>query len=112
MLRFLQPEAGEEHGRVLRRTRFFDRDPDRGWSDPEGMTMENEVLIIAIFVGTGLLAYVIMPGLLVFRAEGEDEKPSGFGGLSPAGTKLEKNKVLRLNRVPQGRDWRRTKFFA
>ncbi|OPY37896.1 MAG: hypothetical protein A4E35_00951 [Methanoregula sp. PtaU1.Bin051] len=27
--------------------------------------MENEVLITAIFVGTGLLAYVIIPGLLV-----------------------------------------------
>ena len=31
----------------------------------EGMTMENEVLITAFFVGTGLLAYVIIPGLLV-----------------------------------------------
>jgi len=38
---------------------------DRSWSDPEGMTMENEILITAIFVGTGLLAYVIIPGLLV-----------------------------------------------
>ena len=27
--------------------------------------MENEILITAIFVGTGLLAYVIIPGLLV-----------------------------------------------
>jgi hypothetical protein len=29
------------------------------------MTMENEVLITAIFVGSGLLAYVIIPGLLI-----------------------------------------------
>lgn len=40
--------------------------------------MENEVLITGIFVGADLLAYVIIPGLLVFRTEGEDEKPSGF----------------------------------
>jgi hypothetical protein len=51
---------------------------DRGWSDTEWMTMENEVLITAIFVSAGLLAYVIIPGLFVFRAEGEDEKPTGF----------------------------------
>ncbi|MCX6692236.1 MAG: hypothetical protein NTW33_09380 [Methanoregula sp.] len=34
-------------------------------SAPEGMTMENEVLITAVFVGAGLLAYVVIPGLLV-----------------------------------------------
>jgi len=28
------------------------------------MTMENEILISVIFVGAGLLAYVIIPGLL------------------------------------------------
>jgi hypothetical protein len=28
------------------------------------MTMENEILITVIFVSTGLLAYVIIPGLL------------------------------------------------
>jgi len=38
---------------------------DRGWSATEWMTMENEVLITAIFVGSGLLAYVIIPGLLI-----------------------------------------------
>lgn len=38
---------------------------ERGWSDPEGMTMENEVLITAFFAGAGLLAYAIIPGLLV-----------------------------------------------
>ena len=38
---------------------------DRGWSAPEGMTMENEVLITVIFVGAGILAYVVIPGLLV-----------------------------------------------
>jgi hypothetical protein len=27
--------------------------------------MEGEVLIVAIFVGAGLLAYVIVPGLLI-----------------------------------------------
>ena len=27
--------------------------------------MENEVLITAVFVGAGLLAYVVIPGLLV-----------------------------------------------
>ncbi len=27
--------------------------------------MENEVLIVGIFVGAGLLAYVIVPGLLI-----------------------------------------------
>jgi hypothetical protein len=27
--------------------------------------MENEVLIVAIFVGAGVLAYVIVPGLLM-----------------------------------------------
>ena len=37
---------------------------DRSWSDPEGMTMENEILITVIFVGAGLPAYVIIPGLL------------------------------------------------
>jgi len=31
----------------------------------EGKTMENEILITVIFVGAGLLAYVIIPGLLV-----------------------------------------------
>jgi hypothetical protein len=29
------------------------------------MTMENEILLTAIFIGAGLLAYVIIPGLLV-----------------------------------------------
>jgi hypothetical protein len=29
------------------------------------MIMENEILITVIFVGAGLLAYVIIPGLLV-----------------------------------------------
>jgi hypothetical protein len=29
------------------------------------MTMENEILLTAIFVSAGLLAYVIIPGLLV-----------------------------------------------
>ena len=29
------------------------------------MTMENEVLITAIFVSAGVLAYVVIPGLLV-----------------------------------------------
>ena len=38
---------------------------DRSWSDLEGMTMENEILLTAIFVSAGLLAYVIIPGLLV-----------------------------------------------
>jgi hypothetical protein len=28
------------------------------------MTMENEILLTAIFVSAGLLAYVIIPGLL------------------------------------------------
>jgi len=28
------------------------------------MTMENEILISVIFLGAGLLAYVIIPGLL------------------------------------------------
>jgi hypothetical protein len=28
---------------------------DRSWPDPEGMTMENEILITEIFVGSGLL---------------------------------------------------------
>jgi hypothetical protein len=54
------------------------------------MTMENEVLITAIFVSAGLLAYVIIPGLFVFRAEGEDEKPSGFAESSPTGTRFMK----------------------
>jgi hypothetical protein len=27
--------------------------------------MENEILLTALFLGTGLLAYVIIPGLLV-----------------------------------------------
>ena len=27
--------------------------------------MENEILLTAIFIGAGLLAYVIIPGLLV-----------------------------------------------
>jgi hypothetical protein len=29
------------------------------------MTVENEILITAIFVSAGLLAYVIIPGMLV-----------------------------------------------
>ena len=40
--------------------------------------METEVQITLLFLGAGILAYVIIPGLFVFRAEGEDEKPSGF----------------------------------
>lgn len=31
----------------------------------EVMAMENETIIMAGFLGTGLLAYVIIPGLLV-----------------------------------------------
>jgi hypothetical protein len=38
---------------------------DRSWSDPQEMTMQNEILITAIFVRAGLLAYVIIPGLLI-----------------------------------------------
>lgn len=37
----------------------------RIWPGPEGMTVENDVLITAIFLGTGLLVYVIIQGLLV-----------------------------------------------
>ncbi len=40
--------------------------------------METEVQITLLFLGAGILAYVIIPGLLVFRTEGEDEKPLGF----------------------------------
>ena len=42
--------------------------------------MENEILITVIFVGAGLLAYVIIPGLLVMwdrvldHMESEDQK--------------------------------------
>jgi hypothetical protein len=31
-----------------------------------------------VFLGAGILACVIIPGLLVFRTEGEDERPSDF----------------------------------
>jgi len=31
----------------------------------EVMKMDNEILIMAAFLGSGLLAYVIIPGLLV-----------------------------------------------
>jgi len=40
--------------------------------------METDVQITLIFLGAGILEYVIIPGLLEFRTEGEDEKPSGF----------------------------------
>jgi hypothetical protein len=39
----------------LRRTKFFD----------EVMKMETEVQITLLFLGAGILAYVIIPGLLV-----------------------------------------------
>jgi len=53
---------------------------DRSWSDPEGMTMENEILLTAIFVGSGLLAYVIIPGLLVMLDRVLDHMESSKGG--------------------------------
>jgi len=53
---------------------------DRSWSDPEGMTMENEILLTAIFVGSGLLAYVIIPGLLVMWDRVLDHMESSKGG--------------------------------
>jgi len=54
---------------------------DRSWSDPEGMTMENEILLTAIFVGSGLLAYVIIPGLLVMWDRVLDHmEQNGSGG--------------------------------
>ena len=37
--------------------------PWRHW--PEVMIMENELIIAGAFLGAGLLAYVIIPGLLV-----------------------------------------------
>ena len=46
------------------------------------MTMENEILLTAIFVGAGLLAYVIIPGLLVMWDRVLDHMESN-GGQSP-----------------------------
>ena len=43
------------------------------------MTMENEILLTAIFVGSGLLAYVIIPGLLVMWDRVLDHMESGTG---------------------------------
>ena len=42
--------------------------------------MENELLITAIFVGAGLLAYVIIPGLLVMWDRVLDHMESSNGG--------------------------------
>jgi len=44
------------------------------------MTMENEILLTAIFVGSGLLAYVIIPGLLVMLDRVLDHMESSKGG--------------------------------
>jgi hypothetical protein len=44
------------------------------------MTMENEVLITAIFVGSGLLAYVVIPGLLVMWDRVLDHMEANQGG--------------------------------
>ncbi|MGA2162091.1 MAG: hypothetical protein ABSG28_07855 [Methanoregula sp.] len=32
---------------------------------PEAIPMETEIVLVGAFLGTGLLAYVIIPGLLV-----------------------------------------------
>jgi hypothetical protein len=44
------------------------------------MTMENEVLITAIFLGSGLLAYVVIPGLLVMWDRVLDHIGDNHGG--------------------------------
>ena len=41
--------------------------------------MENEILLTAIFVGSGLLAYVIIPGLLVMWDRVLDHMDTGTG---------------------------------
>lgn len=41
------------------------------------MTVENEILVTAIFVGAGLLAYVVIPGLLVIWDRVLDHMESG-----------------------------------
>ena len=41
--------------------------------------MENEILLTAIFVGSGLLAYVIIPGLLVMWDRVLDHMETGTG---------------------------------
>jgi len=43
------------------------------------MTMENEILLTAIFVSAGLLAYVIIPGLLVMWDRVLDHMETGTG---------------------------------
>ena len=43
------------------------------------MTMENEILITAIFVSAGLLSYVIIPGMLVIWDRVLDHMESSNG---------------------------------
>jgi len=43
------------------------------------MMVDNEILIMAAFLGAGLLAYVIIPGLLVIWDRVLDHMESGTG---------------------------------
>src|SRR5208337_3623901 len=68
VLRELLPPAG--HHLVLRGRRHPDPDRDLGrqrtgaWMRQVD-TMDSELIITGAFLGTGLLAYVVIPGLLV-----------------------------------------------
>jgi hypothetical protein len=44
------------------------------------MMVDNEILIMAAFLGSGLLAYVIIPGLLVMWDRVLDHMESSKGG--------------------------------
>ena len=64
--------------------------------------METEVQITLVFLGAGILAYVIIPGLLGFRTTGEDEKNVVLRCLGP-GARLH-GRVLRKNKCEVSRD--------
>jgi hypothetical protein len=51
---------------------------------PEGMMMDNEIIIMAAFLGAGLLSYVIIPGMLVIWDRVLDHmEQTGNGGTNP-----------------------------
>ena len=77
---------------------------DRSWSDQEGMTMENEILITVIFVGAGVLTYVVIPGLLAVegrKPETREERSSSMvvGPGTGSHGRFERHQALRRRRT-------------
>ena len=55
------------------------------------MRMDNEIIVMGAFLGTGLLAYVIIPGLLVMW----DRSSTTWNHRITGSHKVGKNEVLR-----------------